>query len=297
MEIVAYQGWHHCVRLSNGIIELLVTTDVGPRVIRCGFVGGDNEFAEYEEWLGKSGGAEWRNYGGHRLWHAPEHPVRTYAPDNDPVTVEDHGAFVRFIQPVEASTGIQKEMDITVASAAARVRVVHRLRNTNLWGVELAPWALSVMAPGGTAIIPLPPRGSHGAKLLPSGTLVLWPYTDLADPRWTWGTHYVLLRQDPQATTPQKIGTMAHKGWIAYARKGHLFVVHITQQPERPYPDWGSAVESFTNGRMLEIETLGPLEVVAPGAAVEHVEEWSLWDGIPTPTCDAEVMAIAALAD
>lgn len=296
MEKVAYRGWENCIRLSNGIIELLVTTDVGPRIIRFGFVGADNEFAEYEEWWGKTGGEEWRNYGGHRLWHAPEHQPRTYAPDNDPVAVEDHGAFVRFIQPVEASSGIQKEMDITLAPDTARVKIVHRLRNTTLWDLTLAPWALSVMAPGGTAIIPLPPRGSHEGNLLPAGTLALWPYTDLADPRWTWGTAYVLLRQDPQATTPQKIGTMAHKGWIAYARNGHLFVTIVASQPGLPYPDLGSAVESFTNARMLEIETLGPLAVLAAGAAVEHVVEWALFDGVATPSCDADVAALPGLS-
>lgn len=293
MEKITYQGWNNCIRLSNGLIELIITADVGPRVIRFGFLGGQNEFDE--DFLGVTGGDKWRNYGGHRLWHAPEHPVRTYAPDNGPIVVEAHDGFVRFIQPTEPSTGIQKEMDIFLPSTGARVRVVHRLRNTNLWGVELAPWALSVMAAGGTAIIPLPLRGSHDGNLLPAGTLTLWPYTDLADPRWTWGTEYLLLRQDPQATTPLKIGMGAHRGWIAYVRNGHLFVTYVTQQPGASYPDLGSVVESFTNARMLEIETLGPLVVVLPGSEIEYVEEWALFDGVPTPTCDADVAAIAAL--
>lgn len=293
MEKIAYQGWNNCIRLSNGIIELVITADVGPRVIRFGFVGAQNEFDE--DWLGVTGGDVWRNYGGHRLWHAPEHPVRTYAPDNGPVTIEEHDGFVRCIQSTEANTGIQKEMDISVASVGTRVRVVHRLRNTNLWGVELAPWALSVMAAGGTAIIPLPPRGSHDGNLLPAGALTLWPYTNLADPRWTWGTEYILLRQDPQATAPLKFGTAAYKGWIAYARNGHLFVTYVTQQRGATYPDLGSVLESFTNSRMLEIETLGPLAVLAPGAEVEYVEEWELFDEVPTPTCDADVAAIAVL--
>ncbi len=293
MEKIAYKGWNNCIRMSNGTVELVVTADVGPRVIRFGFVGGENEFDE--DWLGVTGGDTWRNYGGHRLWHAPEHPVRTYAPDNGPVTVEEHDDFVRFIQPLETTTGIQKEMDIAVASVGTRVHLTHRLRNTNLWGVELAPWALSVMAPDGTAIIPLPPRGSHDANLLPAGSLAFWSYTDLADPRWTWGTDYILLRQDPQATTPQKIGMSACRGWVAYARHGHLFVTYVSQQPGAAYPDLGSVVESFTNARMLEIETLGPLALLAPGAEVEHAIAWELFESIPTPRCDADVAAIEVL--
>ena len=48
LEKTEYAGWKNCVRLSNGEIELVVTTDVGPRVIRLGFVGGQNLFKEFK---------------------------------------------------------------------------------------------------------------------------------------------------------------------------------------------------------------------------------------------------------
>lgn len=50
-----YKGWTNCYRVSNGEIELIVTGDVGPRVIRFGFVGGQNLFKEFPEQLGRSG--------------------------------------------------------------------------------------------------------------------------------------------------------------------------------------------------------------------------------------------------
>jgi hypothetical protein len=51
----------------------------------------------------------------------------------------------------------------------------------------------------------------------------------------------------------------------------------------------GCCFETFTNPDMLEVETLGPLVSLEPGAAVEHVEEWSLFKDVPAPTNDAEV--------
>ena len=149
MEKVNYKGWPHCYRLSNGIVDLIVTTDVGPRVIRFGFVGGDNEFKEYEEMLGQTGGDEWRSYGGHRLWHAPEVQARTYFPDNAPVVAEQHEGFVRLVQPTETTTGIQKEIAVTLDPDRTGVTVLHRLTNKNRWPVQLAPWALSIMNGGG----------------------------------------------------------------------------------------------------------------------------------------------------
>ena len=284
-----YHGWPNCYRLSNGLIDLIATTDIGPRIIRFGFVGEENEFKEYADTAGQVGGDEWRIYGGHRLWHAPEAKPRTYCPDNAPVRLEQHGDFVRLIQPPEATTGIQKEIDIRLPATDAHVEVTHRLRNTNLWPVELAPWALSVMAPAGTAIIPLPPRRSHEESLLPGNTITLWAYTDMSDPRWHWGEKYVLLRQDPTSQRPQKVGAMACDGWAAYARAGHLFVKGFSYVEGAPYPDLGCSVEAFTNADMLELETLGPLVDLKPGAAVEHVEHWHLFRDVPAPRNDADV--------
>ncbi len=289
LEKINYRGWPNCYRLSNASMELTVTTDVGPRLIHFGFVGGDNEFAGVSADLGQTGGGEWRVYGGHRLWHAPEAMPRTFFPDNEPVAFETCSEFVRVVQPTEPTTGIQKEMDIHLWPEAARVQVKHRLRNCGLWAVELAAWALTAMAPGGTAVIPLPSRGAHPENLQPNSLLTLWPYTDLSDPRWRWGRKYVLLRQDPDQSQPQKIGASVPDGWVAYARDGHLFVKTFSPVARAAYPDFGCSVEAFTNAEMLELETLGPLTRLEPGAAVEHAENWFLFHDVPTPTSDVEV--------
>jgi len=284
-----YRGWPNCYRLSNGVVDLIVTTDVGPRIIRFGFVGEKNEFFEDEKALGKRGGNQWRMYGGHRLWHAPEVEPRTYSPDNAPVKFEKRQGAVRLLQQVEPKTGIQKEMFLFLSPRHAQVTITHRLWNRNPWAIELAPWALSVMAPGGVAIIPLPPRGSHPKDLPPSSTLTLWAYTDLTDSRWTWGRQYALLRQDPRAPKPQKIGASVPDGWAAYARAGHLFVKKFNHFRDATYADFGSSVETFTNKDMLEVETLGPLVRVGPGEAVHHIEYWFLFRAVPVPSNDAEV--------
>lgn len=288
-EKINYRGWPNCYRLSNGQVELILTTDVGPRIIRFGFVGEDNEFKEYEDVAGQTGGNDWHIYGGHRLWHAPEAHPRSYFPDNAPVRLEEHADYVRAIQSPETTTGVQKEIDVRLAPSEARVEVTHRLRNTNLWAVELAPWALSVMAPGGKAIIPLPARGPQSENLLPSSAMALWAYTDMSDPRWMWGSKYVMLRQDSGREKPQKVGVMVPDGWVAYARANHLFVKKFDYAPNACYPDFGCSGEAYTDADMLELETVGPLVRLKPGAEVEHVERWHLFRGVPMPEGDADV--------
>jgi len=278
MKTIPWGGWKNCVQLVNEEVELIATTDVGPRIVRFGFKGGQNLFKEFPDQVGKTGGSEWLPYGGHRFWHAPEASPRTYFPDNDPVNsrLEDGSLFL--IQPIEKTTGMQKKLTITLDAGRNRVRVVHRLVNWNPWDVEAAPWALSVMAPGGRAVLPQEEFRPHPDYLLPARPLVLWHYTNMQDPRWTWGTKYVQLRQDPGASTKQKVGLLNKQGWAAYALKGEVFLKRVAFDPSAGYPDYGCNCEVCTDADILEVETLGPLrKIPGDGGAVEHLEEWFLF--------------------
>lgn len=289
LEKVQYGGWQNCYRLANNDIELIVTGDVGPRIIRFGFIGQENLLKEYPQFMGKTGGDEWRIYGGHRLWHAPEENPRTYLPDNSPIEVTAYQGGMRIVQPVEAVAGIQKEIDIYLSPDKPHAQITNRLINANVWPIQLAVWALTVTEAGGKMIIPLPPRGSHEGNLQPTSTLALWAYTDMADPRWTWGTKYIMLRQDVNAHYSQKVGMRVTDGWVGFVRNNTLFIKEFDYTSGAEYPDLGSNVEAYTDRDMLEVETLGPLVTLAPGASVEHTEQWHLFADVPMPMNDADV--------
>lgn len=276
IEKVNYEGWPNCYRISNGEVELIVTADVGPRIMRYGFAGERNFFKEYPEMLGRSGEKQWMIRGGHRLWRAPEDATLTYALDNEPVKIEVKGSVLVATQPVEKATGIEKQIAVRLAETGTAVEVVHRMRNTLRRAAEFAPWALTVMAPGGVAITGFPPRGRHPEVLLPTNPLVMWAYTDFSDPRWKFTKKYLVLRQDPQAEEPQKAGLFHPDTWGAYLIGTDLFVKRAKADASKRYPDFGCSFEMFTNREMLELETLGPLAQVTPGGAIEHVEHWSL---------------------
>ena len=277
IEKVAYAGWPNCYRMSNGDVELVVTSDVGPRVIRFGFSGGQNLFAEFTAQLGHSGEAEWQARGGHRIWVGPEAVPMSYAPDNVPVEVSQGADWIELTEPVEKGTGFQKTMRIRLAASGSVVEVSQRIKNTNDSARKIASWALTMMAPGGTAVTGFPPRGGHPKMLLPTNPLVMWGYTNFSDPRWKFTEKYLILRQDPKATVPVKVGLWNKDTWEAYLLGSDLFVKLTTALagPEA-YPDMGCSLETFTSDAFLEMETLGPLESVAPGQSIGHTEHWSL---------------------
>jgi hypothetical protein len=293
IEKIAFRGWPNCYRVSNGTVEFIATTDVGPRIISVGFVGGANLFFVREDFAGQTGGTEWKNYGGHRIWHAPEDKVRTYDPDNGPIDAKVVENGLVLTMPPEPLARIQKEIAITLDPVSSEVRVLHRLRNTGAWPIDLAPWAISVMAPGGFAIAPMP-TAFHPDRLLPNRALTLWPYTDMRDDRWLWGTDYVLLRQkviaDP-ARERTKVGINNNLGWAAYYLKPYLFIKRFTFVEGARYPDFNSSLEVFSNNRMLELETLAPLVTLQPGAVVAHEERWELHRDIELAFSEDDVRA------
>jgi hypothetical protein len=287
VERFSYCGWDNTYRFSNGVIELFVTADVGPRIIRYGFDGGNNLLHEVRDDIGKRGGSEFRLYGGHRLWVSPE-MERTYYPDNRPVNVTVSGNGVRFTAPQEDSppgTHLQKELEIDLAHSGSRVRITHRIANHDSSPTTLAPWSPTMMAAGGRAILPLSPRMAMDKDhYLSVGAFGIWSFTDFADPRWVFGTSYIQLRQftNPASRFKEQMGGIFKcAGWAAYHRGEHLFIKRAPVIAGAKYPDFGCNFQVFTNPEFLELETLGPVVELQPRKSVEHVEHWWLYDNVP----------------
>jgi len=184
IEKTNFKGWPNSYRISNGEVEVIITSDIGPRIMRYAFTGGQNVFKEFTETLGKSGEEKWQLRGGHRIWAAPEDAVKTYAPDNGPVHILTKGAVLEATQPVESLTGLEKQITVKMSPTGSGVEVLHRIRNTTKKSMDLAAWALSMMAQGGVGIHGFPPRGTHPEVLAPTNPLVMWAFTDLTDKRW-----------------------------------------------------------------------------------------------------------------
>jgi hypothetical protein len=287
VEKVNYLGQPDCYKLSNAAVELIVTTNVGPRILRYAFQGEENILGEIPDKVVKTELGEWKPLGGHRLWTAPESSPRSYAPDNErvPFEIEGNNA-IRLKQQVEAGTGIQKEMAIVLDEEGTGVSVHHKITNRNLWAIEVSPWALTIMKGGGEVIFPQEPYRAHSEYLLPARPLVLWHYTNLSDPRWTLGAKYIRLKTDEHLSEPQKIGITNKQGWAAYRHEQTLFIKRAGYIQGATYPDYGCNFETFTAGTFIEVESLAPLHRLEPDESATHVERWFLFRNIYTDTTE-----------
>ncbi len=298
VEPVTFGGWSNNLKLSNADVELIITLDVGPRIIHFAPRGQKNVFAEIAADMGGRGEDSWKLRGGHRLWTSPEDPVRTYRPDNQPVAHEIERApgqvRVRVTTPGDTDVALEKTIEVSLGAQGSDVVVTHRLRNVGTTSHDVALWALSVMAPGGVAVVPLPGNSRHPgnsatvAAFAPHLTMSFWPYFQFGDPRVTFGRKYLKVRQD--ASLPStKLGLAHRSEWAGYWNAGVLFVKQFSYEEGARYPDGGANFECYTDGAMLELETLSPLATLRPGAAATHTETWALHQAMPAPDTDETI--------
>src|SRR5438046_6590354 len=157
LERTQYKGWN-VYRLTNGIISLLIAPDIGGRAIQLQL--GDQEFffvnpdlagkvLPPEENNVKAG---WANYGGDKVWPAPEGwmsdnewpSIPYYVLDgsrfkSEVVTDTPAEAAVRVTSPPDPRTGVQFVRTYHVYAGTTRVKVEPVMRNISQrqvrWGI------------------------------------------------------------------------------------------------------------------------------------------------------------------
>lgn len=292
---IHYGKYGRCLEISNNIIELVATLDIGPRIIRFATVNGPNEFGElnftkneptHDDFKAFGDFGNWNTYGGHRLWASPESHPRTYIPDNMPINHRIIGNKLILTGHLQQWTGQIFEMEIEMSETEPIVYVNHIIKNMNPWPVELAPWAISVMAPGGFEIIPWPTKNTG---LLNNRLLSIWPYTKMNDERVNFGENFITLRQDINSTCPFKIGLNNEHGYSAYFNHGNMFIKYFKPVEGAVYPDGGMTFETYTNNKILEIESLGALVKLNYGESTSHQETWKLVKNITPPALNSEI--------
>ena len=258
--------------LENDLISLEYLSQAGPRIVRLIYKAANiNLLAETPDAKLKSPYGDYSIHGGHRFWAAPESPEFTYIPDDSGLKVERSGKSVSLIGEVEKPTGLQKTLNINLSDINPSISLDHILTNLNNHPIVCAAWAITVLPPNGIANMPL--RGEPGSNLLPDRQLSFWPYGKFSDPR------FHLLDDNLQVdVTPAdeifKVGARCPLGWLSYSNDDIVFRKEFSFDPNAHYPDFGCNAEIYTNGFIVELESLSGLVELKPGQSIHHQETW-----------------------
>ncbi len=264
-----YRGWDtQC--LSNGLIEVHVVPEIGGRIVQ--FKMGDKAFLWVNPDLagklspasGVSPDGEWLNYGGDKLWPAPQgwdNDNQWPGPpdavlDGQPYTFEvlparPGEAAVRLTSRPDPRSGIQFSRVIRIFANTTRVAFEASMKNIDTrprrWGI----WAhtqLDATGPDGRcpnrlmkAWCPVNPK----SRFAP-GYQVIFGSSDNPSFHTDWRRGLVAVNYRYQVG---KIAVDSHAGWSATVDgvNGAAFVQGFTFEPDRPYPDHAS-VEFWHNG-------------------------------------------------
>jgi hypothetical protein len=296
-----YRGWRS-VRLANGIVELFIVPEIGGRVIQLRIGNSDllyvnrrhagRVFSPEENSLD----AGWKNYGGSKVWPAPQgwsgdeewpgppDPVLDGGPYSCHVLPEIQAtAAVRLESHPDKYTGLTLSRTIRIFQDSSIVEIQHVMRNTSNRPVRWAIWQVTQQAAHRDLTVLVP---SHACRQM---------YGD---------QKYEAISFDPTdglcrvryVNQIAKFAMKPEEGWLATldSRRAIGLVETFPLFPALPYPD-DAPVEAWVNGRgsftihddriemeqdpngcdpYIETELLSPLIALRPGEAYSFQISW-----------------------
>lgn len=274
---------HKTAVLENQFFRIECLAEAGPRIVSLVPAWtGENLFAEVPEVTTQTSSGEYHYFGGHRFWLAPESLSSTYIPDNNGLAVHTVQKGLRLVGAKEEESGLQKTIMIQTSSTQPFVIVKHEVENHSRKVVRLAPWAITMLRPQGSALLPQQYGNMDSDGLLPNRRFALWPYTRWEDARLRLGDDFIIIKSD-STEQPMKFGYFNPHGWLAYVHADVVFLKRYGVRSDEEYPDYGCNSEIYVNSRGIELESLGPLAELAPQQKLVHTETWELYKDTEVP--------------
>lgn len=313
----AYRGWNSR-QLDNGLIEVQVVPEIGGRVIQYRL--GKKEFLWVSpdlagkpptaSGLGPEG--EWLNYGGDKLWPAPQgwdNEEQWPGPPDAVLDGSPHAlealpgkageAAIKLTSREDPRSGIQFIRTVRIFAGTTRVRFDVTMKNIDQrprrWGI----WTVTQVNgarpddqghnPLLTAYCPVNPQ-SH----FPGGYKVLFGAPDNPSLQVLPGKEIFCLQYQYKVG---KVALDSPTGWTATVdgQDGFVFVQRFNFERGKEYPDgasvefwssglgtlraWGRDIPMADNPRatpyLVECELLSPFARMQPGESFEWSYEWN----------------------
>lgn len=274
VEMTRFEQWARAVRIATEQSEMIVVSEVGPRIMCFRAAGGENVLYVDRAGLGRG---QWKIYGGHRIWQGPESEA-SYAPDNAPCEVQVRSDEVEIAAPVDGLSFLQKVLKIRVEGETFRVQNI--IRNTGTTLTPCVVWCLTCIRPDALVCFPWGRPGQWVMK-----KICFWQQwcggehrSDVRSRQWQPGDDLFVVAPTGEEG---KVGTSGWEGWMGavFPQARATFIKRFTYHEGMPYVDEGCALQCYTCRYFIELESLSPQCVLHPGEALCHEERWRVFPG------------------
>ncbi len=275
---VDFFGYTDCVALTNDTTRVVLCHQAGGRVLEYSLQG------KNVIWLDPTQqGWEWTPDGptvnpcGGRFDIGPEMLV-----PKRPLlwagrwTAEAVGPrAARLTSAEDPATGVQLIRDFVLDAATSRLRCTQTIRNVSPRTTAWCHWSRTLAVGGGIVVIPLTPhsRYPNDYVMYHDGSLI---NPRPVDPAIRSRDGFLEIVGPPKF---RKLGMDSQAGWFAYLMPNDvLFVKRYPVYPDRTYNEVAGLTISiwYDANIRCELEPIGPMETLAPGAAASFTEEWQL---------------------
>jgi hypothetical protein len=277
-----WKGWRDCYVITNGEVEVVVVPQIA-RIMKYGIAGGKNMLWVNEELTPEKAPeahapepGEWLNYGGYKLWPAPQRDWNwppDWTLDRGPCTVEvtEEGA-LHLVGMASEKHGIRFDRQITLAPTGGRLDLVQTAVNVSGEPGTVSIWDVTQVNDDCVAFVPLGPGASY--RTLEGDPL---------DEQWTRTGDMLLCK--PAGRTG-KVFISGPPPWLG-CRQGPLLFIKAFEMAEEPPPEPETPREVYTgDSGYIELEIVGPAVRLEPGESTALNQVWTLRPASPNAQTD-----------
>lgn len=291
---ISSAGYDGCIELSNATTRVVIEPNLGGRVLNYQLNGAEilyqNPAQNGVVWDGKTKvwhpaggrfdiGPEYDGFSRDVLWLGRWHAKLT-------------GTHSARLSSATLDEGLQLIREFTLAEDSSHLRCTQIFRNHGTEPIRTFHWSRTFVAGNGIALAPLPQnaRFPRGYALGVGATQIDFHPADEPNVRVRENILEIL-----GAPSKAKFILDVDPGWLAYlAPNDLLFLKKFATFPNRPYGEiaannasiWYSSKENFSSFPFenfpVEIEPIGPLEIIEPGGERSFKEDWWL-ESFPFP--------------
>ena len=273
IEQTTFGPWSEAWRLTRKEVEMIVVSQIGPRIISLRLGGGPNIL--FDDSVGTFARKNWKIWGGHRFWVSPE-TEQSYQPDNDSCETRVDGERLIVTGSVDPC-GLQKILEIAPCpSTAGGFEIIHHLVNRGPMLASGAIWGLTCVAPEGRVVI----SWGEGTAEWRTQMVRYWlrwgggsGTSCVGSTQWKPNDEFFLVEPSGEMG---KVGLFSDGGYMALLRPDATFIKRFDVVAGATYPDGGCNVELYTCEKFIEMETLSPTQVLHPNERITHIERWDL---------------------
>lgn len=274
---INYKDYNKCLRITNNLVELVISIENEVRIIKYAYIGCENHFRE-------ENGCN--DVGGHRFGYTNQVNHKVDFISDDPITYQEIENGIRIIQNIEKWTQMRKIIEIIFEENSSRIKIIYKVISLNAFDINISLSSSTVVRGGGISILPLI-RGDNNDS--PDKSLVFWPYSNLRDSRVYLGDKYIVMKVNHDIQDKFRIGINSK---VAFYYNDHsMFVKEFDNINESSlfYPNKGCNYESLITENYLEMQSNSPVYKLSVNNCIIHTEIWNIYRDVDLDSIDSFV--------